>query len=987
MGIRKLAESNSDSVEPLKLMTAEYTVEESGHLRDEPIMHLLCRRPDGSRRHIEVEGFYPYFYISADEFEEKKKEIVNEGRIRWVEVSESVMEDDRDLQFLDHIHASDDPVNTLGGDSLVKIVCGTPDHMNSSKGDSLVGYFDTTWEADVFYVPRFLISTGIQTGFRAPTDTDRLSVDDLTPIEPEDTPRITPRAIYLDIEVLVEDGNFPEPTEADQPITSISAYDNYDDEYKAWILHNEEWDIPGGEGGSKEDFDTMEDHFEEQYAERFGGCSVSVFTDEAHLLDDFHKYVSDRRPDILTGWNAANNDKSNGFDFPYLINRSFKVNAWNVNDWSPLDDGDVFVTRAGTAVVEGVELFDLMDAYEKTQIHELRSYALGYVAQKECGYGKEDIDDISKAWINNPVDFLKYNIRDTEAMVEIDHAQADDGEKHGILQMYDHLRDVTGQLYTECHHNISMIDMLFLRDALKKNVALPTSKKPDVKHYHGAKVFNPAPGRHENVFYPDLASLYPNLFWATNMSPETIVGSAADLEASEYTKDDCFVVYYDPRDEHVKKAGDNDDVVEDPLYVLKPEIEEGFVRDSIGDLIDMKYEYKGTSKYGAVKRVTNSVYGVMGDSDTYGRGFRLFDVQIAEAITLAGRKVLEYTATTMVDYLHDQGYDDVRLVGGDTDSAMLAGQSLSFDPEQLQRAAEGKETHPVFEAAEYANNAYDGYMAETFNIRKEDGYEHKMEVEVESAADAIFFLQDYKSGAEEGDGIKKKYCQLITWDEDDGVIENPSPKTKGFQLVRSDSATITAWTQEEVLRLILVSETPKDDVYDFLEDAIGSFEAGDLEDLSAQYGSELTLEDVGIPKGIGSSLDQYGREKLNDESYGEHVRTPSPVIRGAKWANQNIEAEDISSGSKPLLFYVEPGRIGGELPETYSTEESLEDGDLVDAISVNDHENFPVEARVDWGTMVEKVVQNPIEDITKTMGWQWDDITNEGRQSGLDAWA
>lgn len=984
-------------------MSAEYTVEESGHVRREPVIHLLCRRADGSRRHLEVEGFHPYFYISVEAFEANRKELLNDGRVRHIEVPHSVEADDPDLKYQEHVSATGEPVNTLFDQPLVKVTVGVPKHVSNNKDGGLVEYFEETWEADVFFVQRFLISEGIKLGVSAPTGGKRVHVDDLDPLAEGDEPDVLPRTVYLDIEVET-DGTFPDPLDADFPVTSISAFDNYDEEYKAWILEDPEWTLDGhlqakADWLGQQDIPTqrefMEKVFEQKYSNRWD-VDVRVYGDEAVMLDDFHEYVGERSPDILTGWNAHSNDIGNGFDFPYLINRSKNINAWAIEEWSELDGGSVFTTRAGTAVVEGMELFDLLEAYEKTQIHELKQKKLDYVAAKELGYGKEDIGDLDEAYKHDTCQFLKYNIRDTEALVEIDHSQdsvdddADREPRHGILKMYDHLRSVTGQLYGECHHNISMIDMLFLRDADAKNMALPTSEKPSVDHYHGAKVFTPYPGKSENVFYPDLASLYPNLFWATNMSPETIIGNEAELQDSGWTKDDCFVVYWDPRDWELKKdddAADYDpDTHDEALYVLKPDIKKGFVRDSVGDLIDMKYEYKGSDKYEAVKRVTNSVYGVMGDKDTYGKGFRLFNVRIAEAITLAGRKVLEFTAEQIKQNLQDMGYDEAYIAGGDTDSAMCSVPGWDIDPAALQRDHDRMGTDeefetPIFKATDQTNAAYDGLMAEKFNISVAEGYEHKMKVEVECAADALYFKSDYKSDDPENVGKKKRYSQTIVWDEDDGIISDVEAEHTGWDLIRSDTAEITAWAQAEVLSLILMSDTPKDDVLDFLEEATEALKHGRLDQLAEMKGEEVTIEDVGIPKSIASKPpDQYG---FNDEG---KEWTPSPHIRGAKYATQNIAGEDIKQGAKPYLYPIQPGRIGGDYPEVYSAD-TLEDGDLVDAISVENPDNLPPEARIDWGEVVRKLLKKPIEDIIRTMGWTWADVTNKGRQTGLGAFA
>jgi len=198
--------------------------------------------------------------------------------------------------------------------------------------------------------------------------------------------------------------------------------------------------------------------------------------------------------------------------------------------------------------------------------------------------------------------------------------------------------------------------------------------------------------------------------------------------------------------------------------------------------------------------------------------------------------------------------------------------------------------------------------------------DHRMEVEIESYADACFFLYDFDE--DDGSGIKKRYSQLITWNDSDGVIVDPDPKTKGFELVRSDSSTITEWAQGKVLQLVLERDDAKDAVFTFLEDLNDAMENGDLLALSKMRGEETDLSDIGIPSAIsGRPIDEYG----TDDETGELTKTPDPHVRGAKYANQNLDGEDISQGDKPLLFKID--RVGAEYPETY-TAETLEDDDV-----------------------------------------------------------
>jgi DNA polymerase elongation subunit (family B) len=390
----------------------------------------------------------------------------------------------------------------------------------------------------------------------------------------------------------------------------------------------------------------------------------------------------------------------------------------------------------------------------------------------------------------------------------------------------------------------------------------------------------------------------------------------------------------------------------------------------------MKYEYKGEGKkYDAVKRIANSLYGVFGDSNSYGVGFRLFDWRLAETITVAGRKVLQHTADEFTQQLKNMGYKDAQLIGGDTDSVMTTIPSADDREETLEAS---------FKAANAVNASYDDFMCEEFDICDPSG--HKMEVEIESYADAIFFLQNLDSD-DPTDGVKKKYSQLVTWDEGE-YIDDPEPKSKGFKLVRSDTAAVTGEVQTGVLHRILREDEPKDAVEEFLKEKYDDALDGNM-----------PTEDIGIPSSISSDPMDYGWSE-DDETGEIKYFTPQPHIRGARYASAYIKGEDITSGSKPLMFYVKGVRASGDLPETYDYEnlfelnapkdkpdankrEMKELDRAVDAIAVEDVRNIPSSIDIDWEKMAEKTIEDSVNNIAVTMGWHFSDLVNDGSQSGL----
>ena len=97
---------------------------------------------------------------------------------------------------------------------------------------------------------------------------------------------------YVDIEVYCPDV-FPTPEEAAQPINVITIYDSIDKCFYTW--------------GTK------------RLEKKIKNCEYVYCETEQQLLECYLNYVSRSMPDIISGWN------SEGFDMPYIINRSARV--------------------------------------------------------------------------------------------------------------------------------------------------------------------------------------------------------------------------------------------------------------------------------------------------------------------------------------------------------------------------------------------------------------------------------------------------------------------------------------------------------------------------------------------------------------------------------------------------------------------------------------------------------------------------------------
>jgi DNA polymerase elongation subunit (family B) len=492
----------------------------------------------------------------------------------------------------------------------------------------------------------------------------------------------------------------------------------------------------------------------------------------------------------------------------------------------------------------------------------------------------------------------------------------------------------------------------------------------------GNCVFEPKLGRHENVVYPDLWSMYPNMIRNANMSPETLVGTEQDLADSEYDESDCRWTYVDTRPTHVKNP-DGMDGARDPeyekLYFLKPSVQTGFMTEVVDDLMGLKDAYDGTPLYDAVKRIVNSVYGVYGDSDSYNKGYRLFDWRIAEGITLGGRKMIQASADTFISELNDlkdeRGYEgnNAYLVGGDTDSVMTSIPFIEAD-EQDDYEEIVDLSH---DAAARVNEWYDEWTSEAFNLT--DG-EHYCELEIESYAPRAFVPEGVTK-----EKAKKRYAEVIAWDEGDwelgadsvpewlrekhdGVLTEGDFSVTGIDVVRSDRAIATRETVQKVLEAILRVDDrneAKTVVYEVLNETVNEIREGNK-----------PLSYIARPKGMSK----------HPEEYGSTDKRPMPTYRGAKYAHEHFEWENLVHADKPRLLYID--RVHGDWPREYDAH-TAEDGDAVDAIAVTDVSRVPDEFDIDTEKMIEKVLEDPLTPILSPLRWSFQDAIADTTQSDI----
>jgi len=369
---------------------------------------------------------------------------------------------------------------------------------------------------------------------------------------------------------------------------------------------------------------------------------------------------------------------------------------------------------------------------------------------------------------------------------------------------------------------------------------------------------------------------------------------------------------------------------------------DGIIREMVDELLDEREEKKGLRdehdpgsdtyeqfdrQQSAVKVIMNSLYGVLG-----WERFRLYDKEMGAAVTATGREVIEFTDEIAAER-------DKYVVYGDTDSIMLElGHDVSKEA-AIQQS---------FDLEEYINDRYGEFAREELNAEF-----HRFEIEFEKLYRRFFQA-----------GKKKRYAGHVVWKEGKDVDD---VDITGFEYKRSDIAPITKEVQHEVIEKIVTGD-PLEEVEEYVHGVIEQFQSGDV-----------SLDDVGIPGGIGKRLDNYD--------------TDTAHVRGAKYANLLL-GTNFQRGAKPKRVYIESVH-----PEFYRQAEAdldldpaedplygafkreAEAGETVICFEYADQ--VPDEFEVDWDRMLDKTLKGPIERVLEALDVSWEEVKSGQEQTGL----
>ena len=384
---------------------------------------------------------------------------------------------------------------------------------------------------------------------------------------------------FMDIEVdSTGIEGFPKPEDALAPVNAISfLVDQYERLYVFALKYDTD---------TYREFKANLEKLEEEIMDYYKPLGFENLTfqfleydQEVDLLLDFLRMVNDvERPDFCGAWNLD-------FDFPTIYNRLIRLGYSPEEAFSSADfpfknayfrlDGDLakpisdrnslFITSSYTTWIDQLATY----ANINKPLGVLESYSLNDIAERELGQAKVDLGGgggIRDIFLRDYYRFIRYSIHDTMLLSMIERK----------VNHLDILYQIASVTCTRLSHAMkkttslrNLADVYYLKE---HNMILSNNRSRLYPHTgekrEGAFVGDPnlidsvgidlGDGIKSSKIFKyvtdlDLASLYPNIQIALNISPETFVAPLRYYEldpmsGEKVNKTDHFIDSYNSRD-------------------------------------------------------------------------------------------------------------------------------------------------------------------------------------------------------------------------------------------------------------------------------------------------------------------------------------------------------------------------------------------------------------------------------------------------------
>jgi DNA polymerase elongation subunit (family B) len=656
---------------------------------------------------------------------------------------------------------------------------------------------------------------------------------------------------------------------------------------------------------------------------------------EKELLMEFLSFWEEDYPDIITGWNTDE------FDIVYTIERMKRViGEDNTKRLSPFGiirgrEYDQLGQKKMEYEIFGIASLDYLRLYKKFADEKRESYKLDFIGEVELGMNKNENPYPSfKEWYeNDPESFIDYNIVDTDIVDGLE-------DKLSFIALAISLAYKAKINFDDVFSPVKMWDTIIYNHLLDQNIVVPFKDESfhEEKSIEGAFVKDPIPGLYKNVASFDLASLYPHIIMALNMSPETIHDTMVDVDVKTllegaYNVIEGFSLAPNGSMYDMSKAGflpalmkyyySERKIVKKEMLKLKSQLE--ISRETLLPEDRRYLENRIATLHAlqlALKIALNSAYGALAQ-----KSFRFFDTRIAEGITMSGQLIIqhaEHAANNMLNKILNTDKDYV--IACDTDSAYLNLESF------VEKFCNGK---TVDQKIDFMMKVCDG----------------KFQTELNDSCDKLSISMNWKTGliAFKREAIctagvwtgKKRYA-LMVYDNEGVRYAEPQLKVTGLSVVSSGTPKCVKEPLRDCIRQILTGD----------EKTLQAF----VKEQETRY-MDLMPDVISFPKGV-NNLMKY-------TSHNEIYTKGTPIgVRAALLHNHLVNTKSLSN--------YELIKEGGKIRFLYLKEPNILRENVIGFV---DHlpPEFGLTQYVDYPLMWEKSFIAPLKKITDAVGWNYEE--------------
>lgn len=704
---------------------------------------------------------------------------------------------------------------------------------------------------------------------------------------------------YIDIEVKSDDG-FPDIKQADKEVTAIT-------------IKRRDLIIALGTG----DYDSPE------------GVLYIKCKNEASLLLKFLDIWDKLDLDIISGWNIE------FFDIPYLVNRITRVHgeefARKLSPWEILHEQNIEILGKQTQVFlpKGICVLDYIQLYKKFTYTNQESYRLDHIAFVELGERKLDYseyDGLHDLYQRDFQKFMEYNIHDTLLVERLE-------QKLNLIGLAITLAYDAKINFGDVFSPIRLWDTIIHNHLMESKIVVSNprmNRKSD--SFAGAYVKDPIVGMHSYVASFDVESLYPSLIVQYNISPETYRGKMNKHFSVEQYLDNCLFSTDIPKNlkENNVALTANSCLWDRDIRGVFPQLVEKMMGDRKrykNIMLEAKKEYEKNptqelknkiSKYDnlqmARKIALNSLYGALGN-----QYFRWYEIEFAEAITIAGQLAIRWTernVNAFLDKLTKVRKD--RVIAIDTDSVYLNLSDLTNPNAKNQ----------IDYLDKVCSEIIDKKIKESFDSLAEytNAYTPFLKMKREAIADKGIWT------------AKKRY--ILNVHDNEGIrYAEPKLKMMGIEAVKSSTPSSCREKIKQALKIIM--HGTEQDVIDFIENFREEFKT-------------LPFESISFPRSC-NNLSEY-RDKSSIYKKGTPIHVRGALVYNNLLKERELENrfEVVKEGEKIKFCYL---RVPNPLRENVVS--------VVNTLPTQ----LNLDQYIDYNTQFNKAFLDPLKIILDAIGY------------------